>query len=199
MVCSEAAVFEANLSFLHMLLSTSPALQSMRPARCPAADGTANPLTPHIVSCLRGSTASARQLGALVVTHWAQEQHGAATSAGAGEAQASLPPDLQQLLGVLLELLTPGGTQAPPFAELAPLYAQLRSQASAVVARGVAAGVPLALSQPLESLGAEGALALAAQIPAGAGESFIICSLKGFPYETDGVILSKEEAGQSGA
>lgn len=128
----------------------------------------------HVLACLRGPTAAGRQLGAFITTHWAQEARGGSAmqqpGGGVGAAPA-LPPDLQQLLPVLLELLAAPAAQQAPYTELAQLYAQLRSQAGEVVARGVAAGVPLALGQPLQALGVEGALALVAQIPAGASES----------------------------
>jgi hypothetical protein len=128
-------------------------------------------MLPHVVACLRGPTASGRLLGALTTTYWAQQAQQEAQIGAQQQGQASaLPPDLQeQLLPVLLELLAaPAPGAQAPYAELAPLYAQLRAQAQAVVARGVAAGVPLALAQPLGTLGAEGALALAVQVPAGA-------------------------------
>ena len=137
---------------------------------------------PHIAACLQGPTAAERLLGAYTVTFWAQElqeqqqqdgggdaQPAPAAGAGAAAGAAQLPADLQQLVPLLLELLAAPTASQQPFAELAPLYTQLRSQASAVVARAVAAGVPLALPAPLEALGAEGALALATQVPPGAG------------------------------
>ena len=70
---------------------------------------------------------------------------------------------------MLLELLSaPAPGAQAPYAELAPVYAQLRSQAQAVLARGAAAGVALGLPQPIDVLTAEGALALAAQVPTAA-------------------------------
>ncbi len=141
------------------------ALSTGSPAACPA--------RPQVEALLRGGTAAGRLLGAFVVVHWTQTLAEAAPEAGPAPPSSSPAdnPSLQHLLGVLLEqLAVPAAAAAQGYAELAQLQAQLRGQASALIARALQAGVALSMPGPLEALGHQGALALAAQVPAAGGE-----------------------------
>lgn len=139
-----------------------------------ASDAAANPARPQLEALLRGSTATGRMLAACVVSFWAQLQPGASGSGAAAAQPAAADPCLQQLLGSLLELLALPAAAAASYAELAQLYAQLRSQASGLIARALQGDVVLSMPGPLDSLGHQGALALAAQVPATAGESLVL-------------------------
>lgn len=160
-----------------MRLAAARALGQL--ARALSASSSApNPAQPQVEALLRGSTAAGRLLGAFVVAHWAQLLAGA--PAGAEPAASGAPPGgspsadpcLQHLLGVLLEqLAAPAAAAAQGYAELAQLQAQLRGQASALIARALQAGVALSMPGPLDALGHQGAAALAAQVPAAGGEA----------------------------
>lgn len=151
-----------------------------------AASGAANPAQPLLEGLLRGPTASGRLLAAFVVTHWAQLQAGGDEGAAAA---APADPCLQHLLCVLLELLAAPAAAQQPYGELAQLYAQLRGQASGLIARAVQANVALAMPGPLEGLGHQGALVLAAQVPPTAGEPLKSRGLVvGFCLPTDGLL-----------
>ena len=131
-----------------------------------------NPAQAQVEALLRGGTATGRLLASFVVTRWAQ-LHGDGSAGGTGGAGAvpTADPGLQQLLGVLLELLAvPAAAATQGYAELSQLHAQLRGRASAFISRTLAAGVALAMPAPLEALGHAGALALVAQVPAAGGE-----------------------------
>lgn len=131
-----------------------------------------NPAQRQVEALLRGATAAGRLLGAYVAAHWAQPP--GEPPCGLDPSPGSAPaadPCLQHLLGVLLEqLAVPAAAAARGYAELAQLHAQLRGQASGLIARALQAGVPLSMPGPLDALGHAGALALAAQVPAAAGE-----------------------------
>ena len=125
------------------------------------AGGAVNPAAAQAEALLRGGTATGRLLAAFVVTAWAQ----LAADAGALQPTAA-DPSLAALLAVLLELLAQPASVAASYAELAQLYGQLRSQASALIGRAVRADVALVMPGPLEALGPTGALAIADQVPA---------------------------------
>ena len=165
----ESLVVEADgdaTNTTRMRLAAAQALGQLAHAMS-AGSGAANPVQPLLEGLLRGPTATGRLLASFVVTHWAQLQ------AGGGDGAAAAPatdPCLQHLLSVLLELLAAPAAAQQPFSELAQLYAQLRGQASGLIARAVQANVALAMPGPLDALGHQGAVALAAQVPPTAGK-----------------------------
>lgn len=166
----ESLVVEADgdaASTTRMRLAAAQALGQLAHALS-AGSGAGNPAQPLLEGLLRGPTATGRLLASFVVTHWAQLQAGGADAAAAPAAD----PCLQHLLGVLLELLAAPAAAQQPFSELAQLYAQLRGQASGLIARAVQGNVALAMPGPLDGLGHQGALALAAQVPPTAGKNW---------------------------
>ena len=155
-----------------MRLAAAAALGQLACALGPAAAARQrpNPAQSALEALLRGSTATGRLLASLAISHWAQLAAGGGGGGdGAAPAPAAADPSLQQLLGVLLEALGQPASVAAGYAELAQLHAQLRGQASGLIARALRADVALAMPGPLDALGHAGALALAAQVPAAAG------------------------------
>ncbi|KAL4458077.1 hypothetical protein ABPG75_012942 [Micractinium tetrahymenae] len=145
-----------------------------------ASSAAPSPAQAQVEALLRGATATGRLLGAFVVAHWAQLLAEAAceTQPAPGSAPGTSPaadPCLQHLLGVLLEqLAVPAAAAAQGYAELAQLYGQLRGQASGLIARALQAGLALSMPGPLDALGPQGALALAAQVPAAGGPAELV-------------------------
>lgn len=165
----ESLVVEADgdaASTTRMRLAAAQALGQLAHAMS-ASSGAANPVQPLLDGLLRGPTATGRLLASFVVTHWAQLQAGGSDGAAAAPAT---DPCLQHLLSVLLELLAAPAAAQQPFSELAQLYVQLRGQASGLIALAVQANMALAMPGPLDALGHQGALALAAQVPPTAGK-----------------------------
>ena len=175
----ESLVVEADGDAAHttrMRLAAARALGQLAHA-VSASSAAQHPAQALIEQLLRGGSATGRLLASFVVTYWVQLRSdtadSAAAAAAAGQAAAAAHPCLQHLLAVLLEqLAAPAAAAAQSYSELAPLYVQLRSQASGLIARALKANVVLAMPGPLEGLGHQGALALAAQVPATAGEEW---------------------------
>jgi TATA-binding protein-associated factor len=171
----ESLVVEADGDAAHttrMRLAAARALGQLAHA-VSASSAPQHPAQTLIEQLLRGGSATGRLLASFVVTYWVQLRSDTGDIAAAGQAAAAAHPCLQHLLAVLLEqLAAPAAAAAQSYSELAPLYAQLRSQASGLIARALKANVALAMPGPLEGLGHQGALALAAQVPATAGEQW---------------------------
>eukprot|EP00887_Chlorella_sp_A99_P001519 scaffold8.g1519.t1 len=124
--------------------------------------GTVSALLPCTLAALRGQAASGRLLAAFVAIYWSREQQ---RRQDQGQP-AGAAGELRELVAAALELLQSGQQQQQQgLAEAAPLRAQLRTQASALIARALAAGVALTMPAPLGSLAAAGASSLAAQVP----------------------------------
>jgi TATA-binding protein-associated factor len=131
-----------------------------------ALSGGAPPPSPHPAlapaeALLRGPSASGRLLAAHAVACWAEAAAGGGGEGGGAGA-------LEQLRGVLLDVLAQPAPPPPRYSELAPLAAQLRGQASALLSRALAASLALDMPCPLAALGPVAAAALAAQVPQGA-------------------------------
>ncbi len=120
-------------------------------------------MAPHLLSALRSDAAGDVHVAAFAVAYWAREA-AAATAAGAPAGLLTASASGLEVLAALQAILASPPAALPRFAELVSLHAQLRSQASALLRRALQAGLPLSMPTPLDSLAADGALALVAQV-----------------------------------